>query len=483
MTKNSKELFKTFVISVSALIVLAIWLKLQPKAPVSEPKEMVGKKLFAAFNDPLSIRTLEIVRLDSKTGEKKSLRVCGAEGHWRIETHYNVPAENAGRMTQVVSPFLQLTVQGLFDELRGSGDSKRVLDLYRSCHVVDPSGAAPEDKEFTGILVKMTGQNEEVLVNAIIGEKVPESTQLRDVRYLRIPGEDMIYTVDFSTEATEDSGAERLLPMSDRLSVDPLEWMNRDLLRISRWSIKNWGIHRYTVSESGDPIPGAFFSFDQSPEKAIDSVWTLADNLLPKDGKYQTAAEKKIPVNKKINEAADALGHLKFTDVKRLPESWGKIFREKKSLRELLLKKEGSIPQGFRVVNFDLLHPSDTEPVLAGTNGNIELVMKEGIILSICFGRQIDKNIALLVSAKIDPDLLKEPKAVPLAKERDSKGTGDQQSLSKADENIRKAERELQFREAQKLVAFYKDRFTEWIYYIDIADFEKIKPSENVLLK
>lgn len=483
MTKDSKELFKTLVISISALIVLAIWLKFQPQAPVSEPKEMVGKKLFAAFNDPLAIKTLEIVRLDARTGEKKDLRISGEEGHWRIETHYNFPAENVGQMTQVVSPFLQLSVQGLFDELKGGSDSKRVLDLFRSCRVVDPSGATPEDKDFTGILVKLTGKNEEVLVNAIIGEKVPESTQLRDVRYLRIPGEDMIYTVDFSTEATEDSGAEKLLPMSDRLSVDPLEWMNRDLLRISRWNIKNWGIHRYTISESGDPIPGAYFAFDQSPEKAINSVWTLVKNLVPKNGKYQSAAEKKTPANEKINEAADALGHLKFTEVKRLPDAWGKIIREKKSLRELLLKKEGTIPQGFRIINFDLLHPDDSEPILAGINGNFELVMKEGIVLSICFGQKADKKVALLVSAKIDPDLLKEPVIPPAAKEKDSNSASDQKPLSKADESLRKAERELQIREAQKLAALYNERFAEWIYYIDEADFEKVKPSENVLLK
>ncbi len=477
MTKDSKELFKTFAISVLALIVLALWLIFQPKPPVSTPKKLVGKKLFAGFADPTVLKTLEITRLNSQSGKKETLRLSESDGSWKIGSYYDFPAENTTQMTRVVSPFLQLSVQGLFDELKEGSDAKKVLELFRSCQVVDPTGAAPEDKETTGILVKMTGSGGDLLVNAIIGAKVPESTHLRDVRYLRIPGEDMIYTVDFSTEATNDSGAEQLLPMSDRLSVDPLDWVNRDLLRISRWNIINWGIHRYEISKENEPIPGSYVSFNQTPEKALDSVWTLDQDLIAQNGKYQPNTNNKKPVNKKINDAADALGKLKFISVERLPENWANILREKKSLRELILKKEGSLPQGFKIVNFDLLRPGQSEPVIAGENGSFEIRMKEGVLLSIHFGKKSGEKIALLASARIDPALLtlSEEKS-PANSSSSQKSASEKQPEKTAnkDQSMQKAERELQIREAQEKAAAYNIRFADWIWFISTSDFDKI---------
>ena len=73
------ELAKTITFAVLAVVALGVliisgWVS-ESWTPMLEPKEMIGKPLFAEF-DPLDVTSLEIVKYDENTGEFHAFEVA-----------------------------------------------------------------------------------------------------------------------------------------------------------------------------------------------------------------------------------------------------------------------------------------------------------------------------------------------------------------------------------------------------------------------
>ncbi len=499
------EVLKSALIGVAALVALVCWLKFQPRLPDVEPKEKIGRRLFENFDETTKISRVEIVGVDAETGEIKELTLVREGDELRLPALANFPAENADRWAKIVAPLVQLPVLDVADEAVRSGDAKKIAQLHRECGVLAPEDAAFEvqlnasnsskngektsekaanstqsaaenaeiaqDDEnseiaqtapLAALSVKIFGENDSSLVELLVGNRAPESSATRDVRWARIPGEDVVYAVDFSGDSTEEAGTTQFLEFPQRISFNPIDWADRDLLRISRWDVATLAVRDSTFSvvktEDGTPAPvdykaGGIAVFRQNPENSLSRVWSL-ERRLNRDAEGVWSDAKPIDPesaqNDVLNATADALGRLAVVDVRKKPEALATLFRERRLGGELAPHFGTLAEFGFAALEHDPLAPEKIEPALLGEAGGIELRTKNGVKISLLFGRKFEDKRVCLASAEFDREAL---------------------AASLEDET------ELAFLapDAEKKAAIKNERLADWFYLISESDFEKLK--------
>lgn len=501
------EVLKSALIGVAALVALICWLKFQPRLPDAEPKEKIGSRLFENFDETTPISRVEFVGVDAETGEIKELTLVREGDELRLPALANFPAENADRWAKIVAPLVQLPVLDVADEAVRSGDAKKIAQLHRECGVLSPEDAAfevqlnasnsakdgektanstqsaddaskiaqnseeTEDGEesetaptapLAALSVKIFGENGSSLVELLVGNRAPESSATRDVRWVRIPGDDVVYAVDFSGDSTEEAGTTQFLEFPQRISFNPIDWADRDLLRISRWDVATLAVRDSTFSvvkaEDGTPAPVDYKAagiavFRQNPENSLSRVWTL-ERRLNRDAEGVWSDVKPVDPesaqNDALNETADALGRLSVVDVRKKPEALAALFRDGRLGGELAAHFGTLAEFGFAALEYDPLNPNKIEPQLVGEAGGVELRTKNGVKISLLFGRKFEDKRVCLALAEFDREAL---------------------AASVEDET------ELAFLapEAEKKAAIKNERLADWFYLISESDFERLK--------
>ena len=478
-----REMLKSFLLGLSALVLLGLWLTFWPKPPETPPKEKVGKKLFETFDDPMKIQTLSITRVNAETKKTESLRLVREDGQWVIADWYRYPAGNTTRMTTVVSPLLQLSVLEVRDELANNADT-RSIDAFHAEHgVLDPCNFPDTAPNGTGIRVTVFGRNDEKFVDLVIGNRLEESAVDRDVRSVRIPGEQTVYIVDFSTAATEDSAAVKNEPMDERLSVKPLDWIEQDPLKISRWNILDLTVHHYQWA-SKKLVPVNLFLLHQDATNSVQRAWSCSEwKRANEKGKYESQGSlppEKIR-NERINETVDLLAHLRITGVLPKPEVFAGILSEGKSLRELIQRNELPDSFGFHLAEFDPVHPEKTEPKLVGDGGELVVTMKDGLEYSLLFGKEESGNRLMMIMAKFNAESAAVPKPLELVKipkdaSPEQRHAAEVRNKAIDDENtLRKNEQAMTVAEGTEKVRQLDRRFAPWFYRINETDYAKLR--------
>ena len=505
------EVLKSALIGVAALVALVCWLKFQPRLPDAEPKEKIGRRLLENFDETTKISRVEFVGVDAETGETKELTLVREGDELRLPALANFPAENADRWAKIVAPLVQLPVLDVADEAVRSGDAKKIAQLHRECGVLSPEDAAfevqlnasnsakkgektpaqpsnstqsaadaekkaqngedAEDGEnsettptapLAALSVKIFGENGATLVDLLVGNRAPESSATRDVRWVRIPGDDVVYAVDFSGDSTEEAGTTQFLEFPQRISFNPIDWADRDLLRISRWDVATLAVRDSTFSvvkaEDGTPAPVDYKAvgiavFRQNPENSLARVWSLERRLnRDAEGVWSDAkpVDPESAQNDVLNETADALGRLSVVDVRKKPEALAALFRDGRLGGELAAHFGTLAEFGFAALEHDPLNPDKIEPQLVSEAGAIELRTKNGVKISLLFGRKFEDKRVCLAFAEFDRDAL---------------------AASVEDET------ELAFLapDAEKKAAIKNKRLADWFYLISETDFERLK--------
>ncbi|MBR4832910.1 MAG: hypothetical protein IKU86_01080 [Thermoguttaceae bacterium] len=502
------EVLKSALIGVAALVALVCWLKFQPRLPDVEPKEKIGRRLFENFDETTPISRVEFVGVDAETGEIKELTLVREGDELRLPALANFPAENADRWAKIVAPLVQLPVLDVADEAVRSGDAKKIAQLHRECGVLAPEDAAfevqlnasnsakngekapekaanstqsaaedakiaqnEEDGEnsetaqtapLAALSIKIFGENGSSLVELLVGNRAPESSATRDVRWVRLPGDDVVYAVDFSGDSTEEVGTTQFLEFPQRISFNPIDWADRDLLRISRWDVATLAVRDSTFSvvkaEDGTPAPVDYKAagiavFRQNPENSLARVWSL-EQRLNRDAEGVWSDVKPVDPesaqNDVLNETADALGRLSVVDVRKKPEALATLFCERRLGGELAAHFGTLAEFGFAALEHDPLNPEKIEPALVGEAGGIELRTKNGVQISLLFGRKFEDKRVCLAFAEFDREALAA---------------------------LTEDETELAFLapEAEKKAAIKNERLADWFYLISESDFEKFK--------
>ena len=472
LTRNH-EVLKSLFIGLAALTALVLWLALQPRLPDQTPREKVGKKLFDSFNDLSKMTKIEFRGIDPETGKLRELILIKDGQEWRLPSTSNFPAENADRLSKVVAPLTQLSILDVVDETTKTLDSRKISDFHRECGLVNPANYDLElslddnlnkqetNADTAALHVKIEGGGGETLFDLLIGKRAPESSITRDVRFVRLPNEEVVYTADFEGDSTQETSAAEFAEYPARISFQPIDWIDRDLLRISRWDVLYLTVRDYCFSiqrneneiKVSDYQTSGIAVFKQTPENSISRVWTLDRKLIQNAaGGWKEETENldsESVNNESLNVLADQLAKLSIVDVRKKPTAIAELFSAGRVGTQLAPLVGPLSDFGFALIDHDPLAPERIEPMLVGEGGTIELTMKTGVKISLLFGGKIGEKRAVLAYAFYSRDAL----------------------AASSEDN---SEIEFLEPEAKQKATLKNNRFADWFYLIDETDYEKL---------
>lgn len=519
------ETTKTSIFLALALALVGIAALSRPTIPKIKFEEKVGKPLFAKFNDPLAVKKLEIDRPDS-VGDIDSFRIAEVDGVWSIPSHDNYPADAKEQMGRVSEALVGLNVLDVVVKPDDVSDAAKVHALYG---VIDPTSEAASLGEGVGVKVRVAGAGDETLVDLIIGKAVdakensgPDaSDESGKLRYVRVSNEVPVYVVEIDPE---------------RFAVNFDQWIEKNLLDISTYNIKEVFIDEYSLKTeiqltqrgpreilSPDFRGDILFAYDSNatgPEK-----WKLL-RWMKFRGANHDYYEQKLPEGEELNtETLDnmisAMNDLKIVDITKKPAALAMALRSGANLESI--EPDSSLQKaGFYLVPIpDIKNdPKKTVKQLLSNEGNLQLRMKDGIRYTLRFGdltgteseitdkgpneasndeddrttksTTMGSNRYLFITADFDesavakPDLKPLPE-VPVASE-DADAEVDAAAFEAAKvarESMEKANQREQDRfdeavkagreRAQKLM----DRFADWYYVIPEDVYKKIRLTET----
>ncbi len=302
MNENAKTL--AFVAVAAAVVVLAIVSR--PSLPVSSQEEAGNQPLYPRFTDPLTATSLEIVEYDEGRGEVYPFKVAQVErkgkNRWSIPSHDDYPADAKDQMASAAAGLMGLKPLEKVSDNEGD---------QREYGVVDPDSKALKLGQ-TGVGEKVVMKNKEgkELLALVIGKEVPGRPGLR---YVRKVGQSPIYIVEVKT---------------DKLSTKFENWIERNLLQINTFDMKQIQVGDYSIRPSSRGL-----AILQSGKMLIDyndagdPKWKMVeDRKFVQDPKTQEGRWEPVKIaadeelnTAKLDELKTALDDLKIVDVNRKP--------------------------------------------------------------------------------------------------------------------------------------------------------------------
>ena len=350
----------TYAVAAAAVLGLGIFLGLPSAAPVEANAETGA--FFADWNDPLAATSLEIIHYDEDSGTPHTFKVAQVNDRWSIPSHENYPADAQRQLAEAATSVMDLKKLGL-----ASSDKSE----HATFGVIDPDPKNLKAGE-TGVGKRVTLQGKEgkKLAQFIIGKEVKGQP---GIRYVRVPGEDAVYRVEVKPE---------------KLSTKFGDWIEKDLLKLNAFDIKQVVLNNYSVDELNGTV------------SAVDVIRLTYDD---KDSKWSLdgAAEGEELETTKLNDLKTALDDLKIVDVRAKPEG----------LSTELKKEEGRLtPQDMRNLAGKGFF-FDQQGRLLSNEGEVVTRMKDGVVYVLRFG-QIAANTGDVAEKADDPakaDALDQP--------------------------------------------------------------------------
>jgi len=402
MNENVKTI--AFV-GVAVVVSLVVWLT-RPRLPASTSESELPKLLFAAFDDPLKAASLEIVEFNESTATIRPFKVAQVDEEWSIPSHENYPADAKDQLAEVAASFVGLKPLGI------AGDTASDQKLFGVVEP-DPNKLKPGDTG-VGTRVEMRDKKDETLLALVIGKKVPDRDELR---YVRIPGKDQVYTVKVKT---------------DKLSTKFEDWIEEDLLKLNTWDVKQVRINDYSVDVlRGVQTPRSLMTLDYDDG---DSKWNLSECKVFKDQGWvevQMAEDEELDTSK-LNDMKSAMDDLKIVDVAQKPEGLSENLRDVGELKKDAESLQSLADRGFYPVKVgDRIE-------LVSTEGEVSVLMKDGVQYVLRFGQVAGRgeetqdesedaeegeeeasgdggvNRYLFVMAEFNPEALPKPELEPL---------------------------------------------------------------------
>lgn len=383
MNENAKTLVFAGLALAAGLAAL-----LTRPAPIKlAPSEAAGMvELFPDLKDPRKVKALEIVEYDEQTAQQRVFVVKQVKGVWSIPSHRNYPADANRQMADAAAAVLDLKRLGTALPGRSGRYTREDHEKYG---VLDPGG---EDLEAgaTGVGKRVTlkdAQGKE-LAKFIIGKSDPDKP---DIRFLRIPGQDVVYKVEIDTH-----------PLSTKFE----DWIEKDLLKLNAFDIKRITANDYSV----DRLRGQIDLRSTFTVEYKDTKWSLKEMRLRSDepvegsieigpdaqpslelvfrgmSKPRTLAEDEELDTTKLSDMRMALDDLKIVDVHRKPESLAESIRAGRGMRVTRLggEAESLAARGFTLVPLSFGELSWTE--LISSEGEVRVGMNDGVEYLLRFG-------------------------------------------------------------------------------------------------
>ncbi|MDD3732105.1 MAG: DUF4340 domain-containing protein, partial [candidate division Zixibacteria bacterium] len=292
-----------YVVVALALVVLAFVFsprKITPDAFLDQ-----GEQFFPAFTDPNEAVSLEVVTYDSVTGSTYPFKVSFESGRWVIPSHNNYPADAQDRLAK--------TAAGVIDIKKDDYRTDNVAD-HEICGVIDPLDESATALSSRGKRVTIKGQNEKILADLIIGNKVQGR---ENFRFVRVPDQKRVYAVR----------------MDVNISSNFADWIDTDLLKINQKEIDKVVLKDYSIDERTMSIDLR----DNLELTLKDSTWT-ANNM----------KKSEMVDSVMIGKFLSALDNLNIVGVLPKPEGLAKILQEPSGTNSITMQDQISLQgKGF----------------------------------------------------------------------------------------------------------------------------------------
>ncbi len=449
------EIKKTMTFGGVALFLALLALVTAPR--VSTPDAFVdrGEAFFPDFEDPNKATTLEVIEFDEETAAAAPFKVTFRSNNWTIPSHHDYPADGKDRLAKTAAGVIGITK----DDFR----TDNVAD-HELCGVLDPLDDSATSTKGRGKRVTIRGENDAILADFIVGEKIPER---EGFRFVRIPDQKRVYAAKMDID----------------ISTKFEDWIEKDLLEIERSTIDQIVLKDYSINERSRRV-------DQRDTVTLDK-----DGSTWKADKMRSSQEVD---STKMNDLAGALDELSIVGVRPKPEG----------LSEGLKQIE---EDGLRITQSDLLslqgkgYYFTRDGSLLSNEGEVQARTTDGVAYTLRFGEIVygtgdsvtagnessdnqesgpGENRYLFITTEFDPTTFKEPKK-PANRDFEGKEEGD---LTDADRENKRLDEEYKAWE-EKIEAgrekstSLNDRFARWYYVISAESFDKIHLTRKDLVK
>jgi hypothetical protein len=414
MNQNTKS---AIFIGAAAVAALGAWLA-RPTMPSGDNRDQRGKLLIETF-DPTTATSLKIVEFDEETSTPRPFEVRQAQVkhkgkvRWSIPSHGDYPADAQNQLAEAATALVGLEILSVASEKPGDHE------LYG---VVDPESKDLQGATGVGTRVVMKDKEGRTVASVILGKAVANRP---DLRYVRRDNEDPVYVVKVKT---------------DKISAKFGDWIEKDLLKMSLWDLKQVYIGDYAVDtlqgelrQEGEMLLGY--------DDAADAKWKLIKGERRHGNR---AVPDKLAPDEELNTAnldamKTALEDLKIVDVLAKPPV---LSADLKASADFLANKQACqslAEHGFYAVTLED-HPEERE--FLSNAGEVRFYMKDGVEYVLRFGAaagaadkaagkktpkdsgHLNLNRYLLVMAEFDPDMIPKPVLEPLPSEPAAEKTG-----------------------------------------------------------
>ncbi len=422
MTKGN-EVRTTAIFAIIAVIGFGLAWSSRPARVGNEndlKEEIVGKPIFANFENPADSSSFQIVKFDEDLAQLDRFEVAKDKQNnlWKLPSYDDYPADAAEQVRDATTPLVGLTVLDIPSFDRGDHALYGVVN--------------PDDKDLSvaesgvGMLVRVKDDKDQVLASLIIGKEVD---QAEGQRYVRVPTEDAVYVVELDTKP---------------FTTDFKKWIKGQLLDVRGFDISNIGLRDYALfrTPTGATMQRNFdadLSYD-----ADTSKWAL-DRMVTYDGPQ--ASDTQLAEGERLNDTAlndlrNSIQDLEIVGVYRKPKGLAADLKADQSLMDNNESLQSLYDRGF----YPQERPDGIE--IFATGGETIVGTKDGVRYLLRFGESTAKLVGqdddpataeedsglrryLLVTTTLDmskfpqPDLQSSPQTVEemLALEREQQPT------------------------------------------------------------
>ena len=469
-----------------------------PRQEDYQTPDLVGKSLFADFDDPGEAANLTIVKFAEDVGELTEFQVSRdpSTGLWSIPSSGNYPADAETQMRDAATSLIDLQVLGVVTEEAKNHELYGVVEPDRQ--KLDASQAG------VGRMVAVRNAKGKELARLIIGKAVRGTD---DQRFVRRPGQNQVYVV-------------RIDPA--KFPTEFEKWIEPGLLKINTFDVEGITFRDYSIVTT-QTLAGPRGRLEERFEAQVrwdsdTSKWVLDEMAQFRDGRRTPTSL--LPTeelnSQKLNDLKSALGSMKIVGVLRKPTGLG---ADLQAGTEFLNSEEAVMSLMNR--GFYPVRVNDGEPEIRAANGEVLVGQKDGVEYILRFGEiaNVEQDSEegkvsryLFVTTRLDeskfPPLELEPlpggddgQTPETAKEQDADqeeengaGTAQDDTAQKSElelerERIRKEnqrkqdERDEALKKANQRIRELNSRFADWYYVVSEDEYRKIRLGRGDLIR
>ncbi len=343
-------------------MLLGVGIYLLPTQADFTPISRKNQVLFPDLKDGNAAQGMEILSFDEKLSALKKFEIKkDVNGRWVLPSHKNYPADAKKQLVDAASSLVELKALDQVDT------NPEKHELYG---VLDPSeGKVKVGSTGVGKLVVFKDSGSKNLARLIIGKQLKEMDKANsdsDLRYVRIAGQDPVYTVKLPT---------------DKFSPKFEDWIETDLLKLNAFDIKKVELRDYAVRPEDRANPIVEKSVAQLDFDDKEAKWTLRKfEEFPEGKPVEVKLGEKEELNTaKLDELKSSLDDLKIVNVIRKPQ--GLI----NSLRENEIKLEPEALLSLQQSGFYLTR-GPQGPQLFARDGEVLASLRDGVEYTLRFG-------------------------------------------------------------------------------------------------